>query len=127
MTSEPAADDPVKEAAAALAAARAALSRKAVELLVGWRTSKDGYGVGSIDVDGSVRDGLIVYRFKEAVETNLIVVLLIVHVVLDSRDPTDRPAVRLSGRPVLRFGVLEERILRGREQRVHVAAQLRHP
>src|SRR5688572_6497603 len=49
------------------------------------------------------------------------------HVVFDSADPSDYPAVGPSGRPVLRFRVLEERILPRGEQRAHVAAQLRYP
>src|SRR6266576_561151 len=53
--------------------------------------------------------------------------LLVVHIVLDCTNPSDRLTVRPLGRPVLRFGVLEKRILRGREQCLHIAAQLRHP
>src|SRR5260370_28655762 len=52
-------DDPLKQTAAALEAAKAALDLKAVELLVGWRTPENNYGIGSVDVDGPVRDGLI--------------------------------------------------------------------
>lgn len=52
-------EDPLKEGAVALAAAKAALDQKAAELLVGWRTSESNYGVGSVDVDADVRDGLI--------------------------------------------------------------------
>src|SRR5437867_9284614 len=53
--------------------------------------------------------------------------LLVVHVVLDCADPSDRLTVRPPGRPVLRFGMLEERVFRRRKQRAHVAAQLRYP
>src|SRR5439155_20126482 len=53
--------------------------------------------------------------------------LLVVHVILDRANPADHPAVRPLGRPVLRLGVLEKGILRGREQCPHIATQLRHP
>lgn len=59
MTSVDVSDEPLKQAAGAVAAAKAALDQKAVELLVGWRMSESSYGVGSVDVDGDVRDGLI--------------------------------------------------------------------
>jgi hypothetical protein len=52
-------DDPVAQATAAMEAAKAALDSKAVELLVGWRAQEGNYGIGSVDVDGDVRDGLI--------------------------------------------------------------------
>jgi hypothetical protein len=59
MTSVGVSDDPLKQAVVAVAAAKAALDQKATELLVGWRASGISYGVGSVDVDGDVRDGLI--------------------------------------------------------------------
>src|SRR2546425_4705961 len=52
--------------------------------------------------------------------------LAIVHVVLDRADPSDNSPIRLRQK-ILRFGMLEERVFCRRQQRVHVAAQLRHP
>src|SRR6266568_3533975 len=73
-----------------------------------------------------VRYGLIVDRFEETIESDAIVVLAVVHVVLDRADPADNPAIRVRQK-VLSFGVLEERVLRRGQQRMYVAAQLWDP
>src|SRR6266550_3247425 len=55
-----------------------------------------------------------------------ILVLAIVRVVLDRGDPSDGPPVRPCDE-VLRYGVLEERVLVGGQQGTDIAAQLRGP
>src|SRR6266566_1422799 len=54
--------------------------------------------------------------------------LLVVHIVLDCTNPSDRLTVRLRSREeVLRLCMFEEGVLSRREERAHIATQLRHP
>src|SRR2546425_12195431 len=77
-------------------------------------------------VEQRVGDRLVVDRLEKAVEADAVVVLAIVHVVLDRADAPDDATIRAS-QEILRFGMLEERILAGCQQRPDVPAQLRHP
>ncbi len=58
MSSPSVATDPDKSRTDAVKSAREALDRKAIELVVGWRQER-GYSVGSIEVDGQLRDDLM--------------------------------------------------------------------
>src|SRR5204862_6856833 len=71
--------------------------------------------------------GLILDRLAQAVEPNPVVLFAVMHIVFYRAQPPHRPAVRPSARTVLRLRMLEEWILRGGEQGMHVAAQLRYP